>query len=331
MLDGSGFGAPPRAPASPPAQVIVIVATGLYEDEVFVDTATAAAAAPLRDLAARGTRFEDFWTRSRDWPVTWYQLLTGGYPVSPFVAAAEDDPAQTFAPGAGLLAMPPPAGFVANPEGQQAWHEATVFPGESLFDAAHALGLTTAVVGDVAVSHIGSTIDVSVPAMPDFAADPAGTVATLAAGHARLLAVIAMGGARTSDRHAGKATTELGTLTQQIADVAARLPDALIVVTSLGGTQIDDAKPDFYGPGSSRHAPLILVGPGVRAGVVTGQPASPADLPATILYALGAPSSADVALGVWATGTAVSGVPQPTPGAATEGHALMRAFAIAGP
>ena len=36
-------------------------------------------------------------------------MLAGGYPVAPFVAAAEDDPTQTFPPGAGLLAMPPPA------------------------------------------------------------------------------------------------------------------------------------------------------------------------------------------------------------------------------
>jgi arylsulfatase A-like enzyme len=105
------------------------------------------------------------------------------------------------------------------------------------------------------------------------------------------------------------------------------VPDALVIVTSPGGTPIDDKKPDFYGPGSSRHTPLILVGPGVRAGVVTGQPATPADLPATILYALGAPTSVDVANGVWATGVTVSGVPQPTPSTATEGRALLRAFA----
>jgi arylsulfatase A-like enzyme len=326
VLDGSGFGAAPPVPANPPAQVVVIVANGLYDDELFVDPMTASAAGPLRDLAARGTRFQEFWTRSRDWPVTWYQLLTGGYPISPFVAAAEDDPAQTFAPGAGLLAMPVPAGFVANADALQAWRAPTVFPGESLFDAAHDLGLTKAAVGDVDVSHLGSTFDVTITAQ-DFAADPAGTIAGLAAAHDHLLAVVAMGGTRTSDRHASAATGELATLAQQIGDVAARVPDALVIVTSPGGTPIDDKKPDFYGPGSSRHTPLILVGPGVRAGVVTGQPATPADLPATILYALGAPTSVDVANGVWATGVTVSGVPQPTPSTATEGRALLRAFA----
>jgi arylsulfatase A-like enzyme len=331
VLDGSGFGAPRAAPASPPSQVVVIVAAGLYDDEVFVDPMTAGAAAPLRDLASRGTRFEDFWTRSRDWPVTWYQLLTGGYPSEPFVPAAEDDPAQTFAPGAGLLAMPPPAGFVADPGALQAWRSSTEFPAESVFDAAHDLGLTRAVVGDVDISHLGSAIDVTIPAQPDFAADPAGTVAALAGSNAHLLAIVGMGGQRTSNRHASAATTELATLAQQIADIAARLPDALVIVTSPGGAPIDDPKPDFYGPGSSRHAPLILVGPGVRAGVVTGQPATPADLPATILYALGAPTSVDVASGVWATGMPVSGVPQPAPGMAWEGHALMRAFATGSP
>ena len=227
--------------------------------------------------------------------------------------------------------MPPPAGFVANAEGKQAWHTAMAFPGDSVFDAAKALGMTTATVGDVDVSHMASTIDVSIAAQPDFAADPAATVATLVDAHARLLAVVALGGPRTGDRHASQAIAELATLAQRIAEIAARLPDALVIVTSPGGTAIDDARPDFYGPGSSRHAPLIVVGPGVRAGVVTGQPATPADLTATILYAAGAPTSTDVALGTWATGAAVSGVPQPIPNTATEGHVLLRAFTTAAP
>ena len=330
VLTASGFGAPPPLPTHASTQIVVIVAAGLYDDELFGDPKTAAAAAPLRELAARGTRFESFVTRSRDWPVTWYQLLTGGYPVAPFVPAAEDDPAQSLAPGAGLLAMPAPPGFVANPEAMQAWRTATVFPGESLFDAVRAQGMTTAAFGDVDLSHVGAP-DVSVPAEPDFAADPARTVGDFAASHGPLFAVVALGGARTDDRHSAKAVAELETLAQQIADLAARLPDALIVVTSPGGTPIDAAKPDFYGPGSSRHAPLILVGPAVRAGVVTGQPAAPADLPATLLYALGVPTSTDLALGTWATGAPVGGVPQPTPNGATEGHALLRAFATTGP
>ena len=328
VLRGSGFGAPPPAPATPPQQVVVIVAAGgLYDEEIFADSATAAAAAPLRDLASRGTRFEDFWTRSRHWPITWYQLFSGGYPSVSFASAPEDDPAQTFEPGAGLLAMPSPPGFVANQYGLAFWGTDMVFPGENLFGTARALGLTSARVGDdVDTRHISVAFDVWITSQPDFASDPVGTVAGLAASNPRLLAVVAIGADRTGDRHDPRAIAELGTLAQQIADIAARLPAALVIVTSPGGTPIYGERPDFYGPGSSRHAPLILVGPGIRAGIVSGQPAAPADLPATILYALGAPTTTDFALGTWATGTPVSGVPQPSPSTATEGHALLRAF-----
>jgi hypothetical protein len=181
------------------------------------------------------------------------------------------------------------------------------------------------VTDDVDWNHIAGALDIVVPSQ-DLASDPGGTVAALAASNERLLAFIWIGGSRTSDRHDPRAIDELGTLSQQLADIAARLPTALIVVTSFGGTSIDSDRPDFYGPGSSRHAPLIFVGPGIRAGIVSGQPAAPADLPATILYALGAPTTTDFALGTWATGTPVSGVPQPSPNVATEGHALLRAF-----
>jgi hypothetical protein len=87
VLAGSGFGG---TPAASPAltNVVVLDVAGLYEDELFVDAKTAEAAAGVRALAAQGTRFEDCWTESRDWPVTEYQMLAGGYPVAPFVAAA---------------------------------------------------------------------------------------------------------------------------------------------------------------------------------------------------------------------------------------------------
>src|SRR5262249_57576679 len=59
-LAGSGFlGAP--ALGGPPAQAAVIVDLGgVYDEELFSDGALAAAAAPVRALAARGTRFQDF-------------------------------------------------------------------------------------------------------------------------------------------------------------------------------------------------------------------------------------------------------------------------------
>jgi hypothetical protein len=351
VLQGSGFLADPAAPKAPTMlapSVVVIDVAGLYDEEAFSDPATAAAAAPLRDLAARGTRFEDCWTRSRDWPVTEYQMITGGYPVYPFVAAAEDDPSQTLAPGAGLLAMPPAAGFVANPDGLAAWRAPVIFPGDSVFDAAHLLGRGTALLGDsdFHALHTGrAAIDVGPAAGAGGAAGAAGAVGSMGAGaevgpsveaglaslmasYPRFLAVVAVGtGARTSDRHAGPALEELATLSGVVADVAAQASGALIVVTSRGATPIDDPQPDFYGPGTSRHVPLLLLGPGVRAGVVSGQPAAPADLPATILFALGAATTTDFARGTWATGAPIGGVPQPIPASATEGHVLLRAFA----
>jgi hypothetical protein len=304
----------------------VIDAAGLYEDEVFSDPVTASAAAPLRELAGRGTRFEDCWTRSRDWPVTEYQMLTGGYPVSPWVAAAEDDPTQSFAPGEGLLAMPPVPGFVANQAGLAAWRAATVFPAESLFDAAHGLGLTTALLGDsdFHALHIDTAgIDIGSSVAGVGLGDQ---LAALAVEKPNFLALIAVGAARSPNRHGRAAIEELAALAKVVADLADRVPNALVVITSRGATMIDDPQSDFYGPGSSRHVPLVLVGPAVRAGVTSGQPATPADLPATILFALGAPTTTDFVAGTWATGIPVGGIPQPSPNRATEGHALLRAF-----
>src|SRR4029077_15005285 len=103
------------------------------EDELFDDTATATAAAGFRALAAQGTRFEDCWTESRDWPVTEYQMLTGGYPVSPFVTKAEDDPTVPFPPGQGLLLMPPAANRVADTNAYAAWRASTVFTPSGLY------------------------------------------------------------------------------------------------------------------------------------------------------------------------------------------------------
>jgi hypothetical protein len=329
VLRSAGFLGPVAPVATPATSVLVIDVAGLYEEEVFDDPALAEAAAPLRALAARGTRFEDCWTRSRDWPVTEYELLSGGYPVAPYVPAAEDDPAQTVAPGTGLLLMPPAANRVANAAGQAAWRKPTPFPGGSLFDVAHAAGLTTALLGasDFHALHVAAgAIDVV-----SAGAGVADELAALATAHPRFFAVVAVGGARTGARHDDAAVAELGALAKAVADLAARAPDALVVVTSRGATPIDDPHADFYGAGSSRHVPLVLVGPGVRVGVVSGQPAIPADLPATILFGLGVPSATDVAQGTWAAGPAVSGTPQPTPSAATAGHALLRAFSVAAP
>ncbi len=308
---------------------MIIDVGGLYDEEVFSDDALAAAAQPLRALAAAGTRFSDLWCRSRDWPVTEYQLLAGGYPAAtPFFAAAEDDPAQTLPPGAGLLQMPVATGFIANRPAYDAWRQPAAFAGDSIFDAAHALGMTTALVGqpDFHTLHLAAgSIDVTMPA------DVAGAAAALGdllAQYPHLLAVVALGAPRSGDHHAAGAVAELGTLASAISTIAGAAGGALIAITSRGATAIDDPMADAYGAGSSRHVPLILVGPNVRAGAISGQPATPADLPATILFGLGVPVATDLANGTWAQGTAVSGVPQPTPRSATEGHALVRGFNV---
>ncbi|MES1164581.1 MAG: hypothetical protein ABUR63_02385, partial [Verrucomicrobiota bacterium] len=304
---------------------ILVDVAGLYEDELFEDPATADAAGPFRALATMGTRFEDCWTESRDWAVTELQMLAGGTPVAPFVPFAEADPSVTVAPGRGLLAMPPAANHVADPDALAAWRSTAVYAADSLFGAAHRLNLTTVLVGapDFHLLHLD-------PAFVDMtlaAADPAGAVAAaspLATQPA--FVVIALGGARTGDRHSAQAAAELRELGAALTSLVAGTTGALVAITSRGATAIDDPAADFYGPGSSRHVPLILVGPGVRAGVVTGEPATAADLPATLLYALGAPNQTDVAQGTWASGGMLSGVPQPSPAGATQGHALLRAF-----
>jgi hypothetical protein len=326
VLDAAGYGTRQALAGAPATAAVLIDVGGLYEDELFDDDALADAARPLRDLAATGTRFSDVWTRSRDWPVTEYQMLSGGYPTAPFIAAAEDDPTQSIAPAAGLLQMPIAPGFVANRAAYDAWRQAAPFAGESLFDAAHALGLTTALIGqpDFHALHVaGGGIDVTMPA--DLAGT-AGALRDLMAQHPRLLAVVALGGARPGDRHADAARTQLAALAAAVVDIAGAAGGALVAITSRGATTIDDASADRYGAGSSRHVPLLLLGPNVRAGAISGQPGAPADLPATILFGLGATSASDVATGTWAQGTAIGGVPQPTPRTATEGHALMRAF-----
>jgi arylsulfatase A-like enzyme len=330
VLDSSGYGAPLALAAAPAQAAIIVDVAGLYDQELFGDDLLAAAAAPLRQLAAQGARLDDVWTRSRDWPVTEYQLLTGGYPTDPFVPAAEDDPTQKLPPGAGLLQMPTVPRFVANPDGYQAWRQAARWGGDSLFDAAHGLGMTTALIGqpDFHALHID-------PAQVDLAttADLAGAAAAVAAAlaqHPRLLALVALGGTRTGDRHAPPAADELAALAAAVADIARAGAGALVIVTSRGATPIDDPQADFYGPGTSRHVPFIVVGPNVRAGVVVGQPGTPADLPATVLFALGATMASDVSSGTWAAGPAVGGVPQPSPRGASGGHALVRAFTAAG-
>jgi hypothetical protein len=329
-LDASGFGTSDVLVGPPAMAAVIVDVGGLYDDEVFADPMVADAAAPLRALAATGVRFESDWARSRDAAVNEYQLLTGGYPVGrPWTSMAEDDPAQTVLPAAGLLAMPPPASRVADRPALDAWREAQPFPDESLFAAARAAGFATAIVGspDFHLLHLPMA-DVDVSTKTDDAG-AAEAVAAQLASHPRSLILVALGGARTADRHASSASRELASLAAAVTAVAQAAGNGLVLVTSRAATSIDDAGSDFYGAGTSRHVPLFLVGPNVRAGAVSGQPATPADVPATVLYGLGLPTVVDFADGTRTT-VAMPGSPTLAPRAAFEGHVLLRAFTARG-
>jgi hypothetical protein len=237
-------------------------------------------------------------------------------------------------PALGLLQMPPVAGFVANQAGYDGWRQSAVYPAGSLFAAAKALGLTTAILGspDFHTLHLDpSAIDLT-GTPPTDAGAPVQALQDLLAAHPRTLALVALGGARTGDRHAAAAQAELsalGTAVTALVD-AGTAAGAIVFVTSRGATTIEDPAADFYGPGTSRHVPLLIMGPNARVGVVSGQPGAPADLPATVLFALGAPSTTDFVTGTWATGAVVGGIAQPLPAGASAGHALVRAFAFTG-
>jgi len=212
--------------------------------------------------------------------------------------------------------------------GYTAWRQQTMFAGESLFEAARRLGLKTAVVGqpDFHTLHLDpGAIDATATTTPYFTYT---AVQAALESQPRSLVLAALGGTRTADRHSEAARAELAALASAVTTIVTAAPGALIAITSRGATAIDDPGADFYGAGSSRHVPMILLGPNVRPGVVSGQPASPADLPATLLFGLGAPTTTDVANGTWATGAPVAGVPQPSPAGATAGRALLRAFTL---
>ncbi|MHB1844179.1 MAG: alkaline phosphatase family protein [Deltaproteobacteria bacterium] len=327
ILAGEGWdGKPSVAPAQ---SAVIIDVAGLYYDEIFTDTTPSlrAAAQPFLDLMERATVFDHFWNRYRDWPVDEYEMLVGGYPVSlDWIPHAEDDPTQEAAPALGFLAMPVPSGFVSDPAGMTAWRQSQSFGVQSIFDAAKAQGLQTAFLGqpDYHELHIDqSQIDLNAQV------DPSSLPAELNAflkGHPRSLTVVALGAPRTADRHSAAAAAELASLAETVRGLVSAASGSLILITSRGGTAIDDPGADFYGPTSSRHVPLIALGPNVRANVVTSEPGQMSDIPATALVGLGFKTSTDFVDGTWATGTPVGGIPQPTPAGATAGHALMRAY-----
>jgi arylsulfatase A-like enzyme len=318
-LDAAGFGGEFALEGPSATAAVIIDVAGLYEEEAFEDPVLADAAEPLRELAAAGTCFESEWTRSRDWPVNEYQMLAGSYPIRrPWIAMAEDDPKQTVLPAAGLLAMPPPASRIADRAAYDAWRQKQSFD-ESIFGAARAAGLTSALVGrpDFHQLHLPDDENARLPPWPPQSptadADAAAAVSTQLANAPQSLIVVALGGSRTADRHSQQAIAELRALAADVASIVRAAGDALVVVTSRGATTIDDPGSDFYGAGTSRHVPLLVLGPNVRRGVISAQPATPADVAATVLYGLGVTATTD-----FADGTRTL--------AGFEGHVLLRAF-----
>src|SRR5205814_3045168 len=102
------------------------------------------------------------------------------------------------------------------------------------------LGLPTAVVGtpDFHELHVDpASIDLRMPADP---AGAAGAVQSLLAQHPRLLALVALGGARGADRHTPEAAAELRALADAVAAVARVAEGALVVITSRGAAPIGE-------------------------------------------------------------------------------------------
>ncbi|HUB09883.1 MAG TPA: alkaline phosphatase family protein [Myxococcales bacterium] len=322
-------------------QAVIIDVAGLYHDELFNDASLRDVDQPFLDLASQGTVFEHCWDRYRDWPVNEYEMLTGGYPVeTPYIPYAEDDPTQQAAPGWGLMQFPAVPGFVADDAGYQVWRAQQSFGVQSIFDGALAIGATSALIGQLDFQDIHldtSGIALYQQATPD---QLPGLVRDFLATNPEALMVVALGGARTADRHSSAARAELASLAQEVEAIADASGQALVVVTSRGATTIDDPGADYYGPQTSRHVPLFFLGPNVPAGVVTSEPATAADIPATVLTGLGAPLRTDFVDGTWpqdpvappfsaigyGSDAGVQPIAQPLPAGAFGGHALVRAF-----
>ena len=332
ILNGSGYGsANLTLGGTLPGSAVVVDVAGLYYDEVLTDQNSSLrdAAQPFLDLATQGTVFDHFWTRYRDWPVNEYEMLTGGYPVQlDYIPFAEDDPTQASPPGFGFLQMPlPTSGFIADQAGYQAWRQPGDFGVPTVFDAARAAGFDTALLGQLDFQNLH--VDTSAVELEE-QLDPgsiAGVLQGFLQSHQRSVVYVALGdGKRTADRHSPQAASELAALGETLRQIAEVSFGQLLLVTSRGATTIDDVAPDFYGPGTSRHVPLVAVGPNVRSGIVTSQDGQGADIPATVLVGLGLPVRTDFVDGTWAAGSPIHGIAQPTPAGATGGHALTRAF-----
>ncbi|HJZ84029.1 MAG TPA: alkaline phosphatase family protein [Polyangia bacterium] len=322
VLAKAGYtGAAPHLSPGPPAEGVVLIdVSGLYED-AFPSGGNVSA------LVQAGVRFTGMHTRFRDWPVTEYQMLTGTYPLgasAAYVPFAEDDPMLQAPPGQGEFAMPPAPNHISDMAGYMGWHQgADKYQDQTVFEAAKAMGLRTAVLGapDAHLAHIRPTgLDV---------AGGSTTIDQFLAGlpaSKRAFIVLAVDGGANP---AAAADDAVGMVKQALTAVG--LKDSYVIaLTSRGGAPIDSPTADAQGPGSARHVPLVMAGPNLRAGVVVGGPATPADLAPTLLFALGAAARGpDLAFGVQLDGGTTTGpmpVPLPLPHGDRDGRVLLQAF-----
>ena len=238
-------------PAVAVTKVMVLLdVAGLYDDELFDDPRDRPGRRPaFRALAAAGTRFEDCWTESRDWPVSEYQMLAGGYPVAPFVAAAEDDPTITSRRAAGLLAMPPPANLSPIPTAPRPGARRRCSPAAACSTPRTALGLTAACSGppDFHTLHVDPRRSIRLAP----AAGRARGAARRAGGGepGRPAGGGGVGGTRTPDRHSGQARAELQALASAAQDVFAGGARRAVGHHQPRRDAPSTSGCDFYGPG----------------------------------------------------------------------------------
>jgi predicted AlkP superfamily pyrophosphatase or phosphodiesterase len=332
-LTASGFHGGATLHGSAAQQVVVVDLAGVGFDEAFTDTVTSAHLPHLASLAASGVSFEAAWNRYRTVAENRFELLAGGTPVvdgaGNWIATAEADPGQGGAPGRGLLLEPAPPGVVPNPDALTAWRGSAIYASDSLVQAAQAAGFSAQVIGNAQALAAHTTIAAGdLVASSD--ADAAGKLSTFLGAHPQALAVVGLGQqARTADRHSDAALAELDALDAALAAVQQAAPGATLIVTSSNGADIDETAATTYGIQAARHVPLVIAGGPVRSGVVSGQPATAADIPATALFALGRPATTDFAEGTRILNPSATGpVPQAIPATATAGHVLGAAFTL---
>jgi predicted AlkP superfamily pyrophosphatase or phosphodiesterase len=334
MLAISGFDGTPTLTGTAATQAVIIDLAGVSYDAVFNDSVTMPHLQSLHDLAASGVSFDNAHLRNRSWAENEFEMLTGGTPVQDptgaWLPSADSDPTQNGLPGEGLLQLPLPAsGTPANATALTTWRQAggTPWVQHSLLDAF--ASVSTAVIGapDFHLAHISPPASVTITAAT--ADNAASSVSSYLQAHSNALVVVPLGSKLPGDVHSAGSLSAFDALAKAVSDIHTAAPNALLVVTSRGLNDIDDPAADSAGPGTSRHVPLIMVGPNVRAGVISGQPATSADIPATVAFGMGLATHTDFVEGTFIDqGAQTSGAFIVGPSNFAGGHALMRGFSL---